>query len=107
MGRRTKRYRPCGEKRQSEILNLNDMFIGIDLGGTNIRVATIQEGKILQMQAEPTCAQGAETVVLEQMARLIAAVLTPEVKGIGIGVPSVVDREKGIVYNVVGIPSWT
>ena len=82
------------------------MFIGIDLGGTNIRVATIQDGKILQMQAEPTIAQGAETVVLEQMARLIAAVLTPEVKGIGIGVPSVVDREKGIVYNVVGIPSW-
>ena len=82
------------------------MFIGIDLGGTNIRVATIEDGKILQMQAEPTCAKGAETVVLEQMARLIAAVLTPEVKGIGIGVPSVVDREKGIVYNVVGIPSW-
>ena len=30
------------------------MFIGIDLGGTNIRVATIEDGKILQMQAEPT-----------------------------------------------------
>ena len=82
------------------------MYIGIDLGGTNIRVATIQDGKILQMLAEPTCAQGTETVVLEQMARLIGALLTPEVKGIGIGVPSVVDREKGIVYNVVGIPSW-
>lgn len=25
---------------------------------------------------------------------------------IGIGVPSVVDREKGIVYNVVNIPHW-
>ena len=82
------------------------MYIGIDLGGTNIRVAAIEDGKILQIQAEPTNAKGAENVVLEQMARLIEAVITPEVKGIGIGVPSVVDREKGIVYNVVGIPSW-
>jgi glucokinase len=28
------------------------------------------------------------------------------VKGIGIGVPSVVDVSKGIVYNVMNIPSW-
>jgi glucokinase len=28
------------------------------------------------------------------------------VNGIGIGVPSVVDVEEGIVYNVVNIPSW-
>ena len=32
--------------------------------------------------------------------------MTQDVDGIGIGVPSVVDTEKGIVYNVVGIPSW-
>lgn len=82
------------------------MFIGIDLGGTNIRVATVQEGQLLKMVSEPTQAQGPETAVLEQMVRLIREVITPEVKGIGIGVPSVVDREKGIVYNVVGIPSW-
>lgn len=82
------------------------MYIGIDLGGTNIRVATVQEGQILKMLSEPTLAQGPETATLEQMVRLIREVITPEVKGIGIGVPSVVDREKGIVYNVVGIPSW-
>lgn len=82
------------------------MFIGIDLGGTNIRVATVAGGIIQKMVSEPTQAKGPETAVLEQMLRLIRTVLSPEVKGIGIGVPSVVDREKGIVYNVVGIPSW-
>ena len=82
------------------------MYIGIDLGGTNIRVATVKDGEIVRLLSEPCLSQGAEEAVLEQMSRLIEAVITPAVKGIGIGVPSVVDREKGIVYNVVGIPSW-
>ena len=33
--------------------------------------------------------------------------MCPEVAGIGVGVPSVVDSEEGIVYNVANIPSWT
>ena len=82
------------------------MYIGIDLGGTNIRVATVKDGEIVRLLSEPCLSQGTEEAVLEQMSRLIEAVITPAVKGIGIGVPSVVDREKGIVYNVVGIPSW-
>ena len=82
------------------------MLIGIDLGGTNIRVATVEDGKIVRLLSEPSLSQGQEQAMLEQMCRLILSVLSPEVKGIGIGVPSVVDREKGIVYNVVGIPSW-
>lgn len=32
--------------------------------------------------------------------------MAPGVECIGIGVPSVVDAVRGIVYNVVGIPSW-
>jgi glucokinase len=28
-------------------------------------------------------------------------------KLIGIGVPGLVDRERGIVYDVLNIPSWT
>ena len=82
------------------------MFIGIDLGGTNIRVATVQDGQIVRLLSEPSLSQGSREDVQEQMSRLIEGVLTPEVEGIGIGVPSVVDREKGIVFNVVGIPSW-
>ena len=32
--------------------------------------------------------------------------MTSDIDGIGIGVPSVVDAEKGIVYDVMNIPSW-
>jgi len=44
--------------------------------------------------------------VLDQLCGLIDRVKTRDVDGIGIGVPSVVDLETGIVYDVQNIPSW-
>lgn len=44
--------------------------------------------------------------MFDQMARMIGTLADGRVTKIGIGVPSVVDTETGIVYNVVGIPSW-
>ena len=83
------------------------MRIAIDLGGTNVRVATVlPDGQFGRILAEPSFATGSESEVLEQLYRLIDDLMCPEVDGIGIGVPSVVDTERGIVYNVVGIPSW-
>ncbi|MBR5175173.1 MAG: ROK family protein [Bacteroidales bacterium] len=83
------------------------MRIAIDLGGTNVRVATVlPNGNIGRIVSEPTLSSGSERVVLEQLFRLIDTLITPDVDGIGIGVPSVVNTEEGIVYNVVGIPSW-
>ncbi len=82
------------------------MKIGVDLGGTNVRVGLVSGGRIVRLLSEPCRADRPEGEVLEHIESLIAALVTPEVTGIGIGVPSVVDAERGIVYNVVGIPSW-
>lgn len=83
------------------------MRIAIDLGGTNVRVASvIPGGKVARVLIEPCLSTGSEEEVLGQLYRLIDDLMSPEVDGIGIGVPSVVDTEQGIVYNVVGIPSW-
>ena len=43
---------------------------------------------------------------LEYLAEQISVMMTPSVEKIGIGVPSVVDVEKGIVYDAANIPSW-
>lgn len=82
------------------------MNIGIDLGGTNLRVGLVDEGRIVRLLAEPCKATASAEVVLEHIASLVARVMTPEVTQIGVGVPSVVDSVRGIVYDVVGIPSW-
>lgn len=83
------------------------MRIAIDLGGTNVRVATVLPGgQVERIISEPCRSKGSEEEVLEHVFSMIDELMTPEVDGIGIGVPSVVDTDKGIVYNVVGIPSW-
>jgi len=44
--------------------------------------------------------------VLEDVYYVVDKLIEKDVKAIGIGVPSVVDVERGIVYDVVHIPSW-
>jgi len=82
------------------------MKIGVDLGGTNIRACLIDGQSIVKIEKMPLKDKEDLDSTLNQMKALIKSVHQPEVQGIGIGVPSVVDLEKGIVYDVVNIPSW-
>lgn len=82
------------------------MRIGIDLGGTNVRMALVDNGQIVKKISEPCKADQPEKVVTGHLIEMIRKLASPAVKSIGIGVPSVVDAEKGIVYDVMNIPSW-
>ena len=82
------------------------MKIGVDLGGTNIRVGLIDELKIVKQNKVLLQNKHNLDSTLEQLISLIHSVFNDTVTGIGIGVPSVVDIEQGIVYDVVNIPSW-
>lgn len=82
-------------------------YIGIDLGGTNVRAGLVNaSGEIVRQDSVPCNSGGTEDEVLGQIFALVDGLDSPEVGGIGIGVPSVVDAEKGIVYNAANIPSW-
>lgn len=82
------------------------MKISIDLGGTNIRVARVSGNECLDKNSVPCRATESEDVVVDQIAALIDPLISPDIEGIGIGVPSVVDPVNGIVYNAANIPSW-
>ncbi|MDY3789139.1 ROK family protein [Bacteroides fluxus] len=82
------------------------MKLSIDLGGTNIRVAQVEEGRCLSKVSVPCLAQQDAPIVLDQLFQLVRSMMNEQVDGIGIGVPSIVDSEKGIVYNVANISSW-
>lgn len=82
------------------------MKIGVDLGGTNIRVGLIDGNAVIVKKTAQCPSDRAAEDVLDCLSGLISESLSPDVEGIGIGVPSVVDIEKGIVYDVVNIPSW-
>ena len=80
--------------------------IGIDLGATNIRAGLVHESSIHNIQSKRIKSEGTVDEVLADFYLLIDELLDKEVVAIGIGVPSVVDLAKGIVYDVQHIPSW-
>lgn len=82
------------------------MKIGVDLGGTNIRAGLIDGKNIIKLNSTPLKHKNNLDSTLEQLKSIIHSVYNDKVRGIGLGVPSVVDLEKGIVYDVVNIPSW-
>ncbi|MDO9254029.1 MAG: ROK family protein [Bacteroidales bacterium] len=86
--------------------NCTQMIIGVDLGGTNIRAGVINDGAIISLNQALLVEKESQHKTISQLISVIAPLITPEVIGIGIGVPSVVDVENGIVYDVVNIPSW-
>jgi glucokinase len=82
-------------------------FIGIDLGGTKVAAGIVSHG-ILQSKLETKIKALSEdymdTVLL--IAGLIESLKEESTRGIGIGVPGLVDQERGVVFDVLNIPSW-
>jgi glucokinase len=86
---------------------MNDQkVIGLDLGASNIRGGLIHGNRISQIHSRRIQSAGTVEEVLEDIYAIIDLLMEKEVSAIGIGVPSVVDVEKGIVYDVQYIPSW-
>lgn len=84
------------------------MTLGIDLGGTNLCLGLVENGIVKERISVPSFEPSATLdETLEYLAEQIAKVLTPQITKIGIGVPTVVDVHRGIVYEAANIPSWT
>lgn len=81
-------------------------IIGIDIGGTSIVGGRIEGDKIVKQLSTDTKASEGGSTTLNAIKSLIKELITSNTKAIGLGVPSVVDREKGIVYNVQNIKDW-
>ncbi len=80
------------------------MYIGIDLGGTNIAVGIVSnEGKIIATDSTPTMAERDYREIVKDMAEVTKKVLADngysvdDIDGIGIGCPGTVDNKNGVV----------
>ncbi len=80
--------------------------IGISFGGKTLVAGKVKNGKIEKSITRRINNKASEDEVLAEVFAIINEVNDNEVVGIGIGVPSIVNVEKGIVYNVQNIPSW-
>src|SRR5580658_854243 len=80
------------------------VYVGVDLGGTNVRAGLVQNGKIISLHKRPISSHAGQKIVLEEIFETIQAVFQPGVSGIGMCTPSLV--KDGTVYSVANIPSW-
>jgi glucokinase len=87
------------------------MYIGIDLGGTNIAGGLVTEsGEIIKKMSVPTGRERGSDAVIEDIYRIIEALLEENqagqsVKGIGIGIPGIADPHTGEVIVCVNL-NW-
>jgi glucokinase len=91
---------------------MQSFSIGVDLGGTNMRVAAIEEsGRRLQTICTDTeVSRGRDRVVAEMcdaIQRLAASFPTYEFAGAGIGVPGIIDLNTGTVCAAPNLPGWS
>ena len=85
---------------------MNDKkIIGIDLGATNIRGGLVNGSELSKINSKRINSKGSVEEVLSDVFDIIDGLKDNDMAAIGIGVPSVVDVEKGIVYDVQHIPS--
>ena len=81
-------------------------IIGVDLGGTKVRAGRVNRTEIEKSEYKLISANGSETEILEEIFWVIDRVKDENSMAIGIGVPSIVDIDEGVVYDVQNIPSW-
>jgi len=86
--------------------------IGVDLGGTNLRVAAVDEsGTLMEKISTSTRVSAGRDEVLDEMCRIIQALTTRfhsqgPVAGVGIGVPGIIDMESGMLRESPNLPGW-
>ncbi|MGB2759756.1 MAG: ROK family protein [Maribacter stanieri] len=82
-------------------------ILGVDIGGTNIKIGKVVNGVVLQKCKIPVNRDDLEQVTLDNLYKGLKDLMTDSVQAIGIGVPAVVDIESGTIFDVQNIPSWT
>jgi glucokinase len=90
-------------------------YIGCDLGGTNLRAAIVdvENGSVIHQMSIPTLARDGHDALMKRMAGLFLQIIEwagmkkEDIGGVGIGVPGVLDLEKGETLFLPNLPgTW-
>lgn len=89
-----------------------DFSIGVDLGGTNLRIAAVSiDGELLEKVTLASKAGSARDQVIDQMCGAIQQLSGTyraggNLLGVGIGVPGLIDMPTGTIRKAVNLPGW-
>lgn len=79
-------------------------LIGLDIGGTNIKAALIEGGKIVRRRRFPTFAKLGVDTVINQIVKAIDSL--GKSAWVGIGIAGLIDSDKGIVHFSPNLYGW-
>lgn len=91
---------------------MNNLSIGVDLGGTNLRIAAVDEqGRLVEKVTLGTKVSLGRSHVINDMCDAIERLVekyknSASLLGIGIGVPGIIDMQTGMVRESPNLPGW-
>src|SRR6478672_10949111 len=91
---------------------MTTLAIGVDLGGTNLRIAAVDSsGKVLEKITTSTQVARGRDQVIDEMCTAILEVVgkqrsAGELAGIGIGVPGIIEMQTGTLRDSPNLPGW-
>ncbi len=91
---------------------MNKLSIGVDLGGTNLRIAAVDEqGTLVEKVTLGTKVSLGRDHVIGDMCEAIQSVSekfkdSAPLLGIGIGVPGIIDMQTGLLRESPNLPGW-
>ncbi|MBI4126981.1 MAG: ROK family protein [Deltaproteobacteria bacterium] len=82
--------------------------IGIDLGGTNLKIGTVGETGLTAFRQTSLRERTVDEVMnlVEREARSFAQQTTGTCVGVGFGVPGIVDVKQGVLVRAPNLPGW-
>jgi len=91
---------------------MSDFSIGVDLGGTNLRIAAVTvDGKLIEKVTLGTQVSLGRDHVLNEMCGAIRQLSekykgSGKMHGVGIGVPGIIHMATGRIYESPNLPGW-
>ena len=91
---------------------MTTLAIGVDLGGTNLRIAAVDSnGAVLERINTSTPVARGRDQVIDEMCAAIQEVVSKqrsagELAGIGIGVPGIIEMKTGMLRESPNLPGW-
>ena len=80
-------------------------YVGIDLGGTNVRICKVdEEGKIVQDVISPSYGLEGPEKIEANILELLSQFDLCDVKSIGLAIPGPVDGERNVITQATNIP---
>jgi glucokinase len=91
---------------------MRSIAIGVDLGGTNMRIAAVEDsGQILQVVSTATEVRRNRDDVIAEMSATIKNLVgeyrsSHKLLGIGVGIPGIIDLATGTLHSAANLPGW-